>query len=63
VHVQVLNGQIVQFPETLVAQDGCLEGLEFFKMMLGMGPVVGLEDLGQEEDSMRFAGVEDCWTV
>ena len=62
-HVEVLDGEIVEFPEALVAQDGGLEGLKFLKMVLGVGAVVGLEDLGEEKYAVGFAGVEDCGAV
>jgi hypothetical protein len=63
VHVEVLNGEIVEFAETLVAEDGGLEGFEFFEMVLGVQAVVRLEDLGEEEDAVGFCWVEDCRAV
>ncbi len=62
-HVEVLDGEIVEFAETLVAEDGGLEGFELFEMVLGVRAVVGLEDLGEEKDAVGFSWVEDCRAV
>jgi hypothetical protein len=63
VHVEVLDGEIVEFAETLVAENGGLEGFKFFEMVLGVRAVVGLEDLCEEEDAVGFCWVEDCRAV
>lgn len=59
--VEVLHGEVVKSLETLVGKDGGGEGVEFGEEVLGVGAVVGLEDLGHEEGPLRFDRCEDSW--
>ena len=58
VDVEVVDRQFVEPFEDVVAEQ-LREGVQFGKVVLGVLPVVGLQELGQEEHAVGFCGCED----
>jgi hypothetical protein len=61
--VEVINCEIIESTEALVVEDSGWEGIQLGEEMLGMGTVVGLKELSEEECSLGFDGGEDCWLL
>ena len=57
-HVEVIDRQLVESFEDVVAEQ-LGKGVQFGKVVLGVLAVVGLEELGQEEDAVGLGRCED----
>lgn len=64
VHVQVVDGELVEPFEDVVGEQ-LWEGVELGKVVLGVLPVIGLQELGEEKDAVGLCGCEDgrLWSV
>jgi hypothetical protein len=58
-HVQVVNCQLVQSPQTLIPQHHRREVLQLCEVMLRVSAVVWLQQFCQKEYSVCFGGCED----
>jgi len=58
-HVQIVNRQLVQSPQALVAQHRRGKVLQLGEVVLGVRAVVGLQQFCEEEHAVGFGGGED----
>ena len=58
-HIQIIYRQLVQSTQHLITQHLSRKRIQLLEMVLGMRTIVGLEQLGQEEDAVGTRRSED----